>query len=168
MSEERSWAEDTVELGAADRRAPSEPTTAPPARRPRPGRQRAAAAIGIAGAAVIVLVLLGGGGDSQERPEAAIKAEPERGAQVERKTTIPSEPSFHRPARRRAGSLAVGLARRAPKPEKSKPAPAPAPAEPEAVPTYEAAPEPGAEPAPAPEASPAPAPETPAAVEFGM
>lgn len=167
MSEERSWAEDTVELGAVDRRAPSEPTAAPPARRRRPGRQGAAAAIGIAAAAVIVFALLGGAGDSGKRPEA-IKADPERSAQVEQKTTIPSKQSLHRPVRRRAGSLAIGLAQRAPKPKRSKPAPAPAPPEPEAVPTYEAAPEPVAEPVPAPEARPAPVPETPAAVEFGM
>lgn len=167
MSEERSWAEDTVELGTGDRAAPSEPRPAPPSRRRRPEGRRAAAAIGVAGAVVIVLALLGGAGDGGESPET-VEAEPERSAPVERKTTASPLPSLHRPVRRRAGSLAIGLARRAPKPSETKPAPAPAPAEPEAEPTYEPAPEPVAEPAPTPEASPAPTPGTPAAVEFGM
>lgn len=168
MSEERSWAEDTVELGAGDRRAPSETTAAPPPRPRRPGRLRSAAAIAFAGAAVIVFGLIGAGGDSRAR-RTAVKAEPEQSVRIER-TTVPSRPILERPVRRRAGSLAVGLARRAPKPAKPKPrpAPAPAPVEPEAPPAYEPAPEPVAEPAPAPEPSPAPAPETPAAVEFGM
>jgi hypothetical protein len=168
MSEERSWAEETVELGAVDRRAPSEPEAAPPLRRRGgPGRAGAAAAIGLAGAAMIALVLIGGGSDGAKRAEA-IKAEPRRGAGVERATTIAPRPSFDRPVRRRAGSLAIGLARQAPKPPRPKLPPAPAPAAPEEAATYEAPPEPVAEPAPAPEASPAPAPETPAAVEFGM
>lgn len=168
MSEERSWAEDTVELGAVDRRAPSEPKAAPLPRRGQ-GRRGAATAIGVTGAAMIVFSLLGGGGDGRDRREA--KAEPERRATVETETAIPSQPSYRRPVERQAGSFAVGLARRVPKPPKPKPAPAPPPAAPEAVPTYEPVPEPVAEPAPtppAPEASAAPALETPAAVEFGM
>ncbi len=167
MSEERSWADDTVELDSGARRAPREPDAVPTARGRRPGGLGAAAAIGVAGVLLIVFVLLGGGDESRERPKT-VKVERER-IPSHAKTTTPEPPSLHRPLQRRAGSLAIGLSRRAPKPAKPQPAPAPAPVEPEAAaPTYEATPEPVAEPVPAPEASPAPAPETPAAVEFGM
>jgi hypothetical protein len=166
MSEERTWAEDTVALGAGNRRAPLEPTAAPPPRPRRPRWLKAAPLMASAGAAVVVLALIGGGGDSPARPEA-IKPEPERNLPIER-TRTPSRPTLERPVRRRAGSLAVGLARRAPKPAKPEPSPTPAPVEPEPPPAYEPAPEPVAEPAPVPEPSPAPEPETPAVVEFGM
>jgi hypothetical protein len=124
-------------------------------------------AIGTAGVVAIAFALIGGGGKSGDRP---IKVKPERIVSAERKTPDSSQARPHRPVRRRGGSLAIGLARRAPEPAKSNPQPLPAPpaAAPEAVPVYEAAPEPVAEPTSTPEASPAPAPETPAAVEFGM
>jgi hypothetical protein len=172
MSEERSWAEDTVVLGSRDPSEEAEPDRAAPTRRPRrrrPGRWRAAALIVGVGALVITVLALAGG-DGQTNGGQAIVPMPEQTRPLERERGVPAARDIRRQVPRQAGALEIAKARRAPKPARSKtePAQAPAQVEEEPAPVYEPTPEPVVEPEPAPEPSAAPAPETPAAVEFGM
>jgi hypothetical protein len=163
VSREESWAEDAVAIRRHEEKAaPLPPQPAP--RRHQRNRRALPKAPGIliaVGLAVVMVAMLTGGGEEQPAPRLRLEVgERERIARppIAEKRTI----------RRRAGSLAIGLARPAPKaPRKvpvSPPVPEPAPvSEPVAEPDYEPAPEP----TPAPEPSPPPA-ETPPAVEFGM
>ena len=172
MSEERSWAEDTVVLGSRDRGEEAEPERAAPTRRPRSRRHRmwrAPALIVGVGAVVITIAALAGDGDGRDSRQATTR--PDRIVPVERGQRAPQIAGGGPPhVGRQVGPLEIAGARRAPKPARSKtePAQAPAPVQEEPAPVYEPAPEPVVEPEPVSEPSPAPAPETPAAVEFGM
>lgn len=172
MSEERSWAEDTVVLGSRDRGEEAEPERVAPTRRPRSrriGLRKAPALIVGLGTVMITIAVaaLAGGGDGRDSLQATTR--PDRIVPVEREQQAPQIAGGGRPqVGRQVGPLEIAEGRRAPKPARSKtePAQAPASVEEEPAPVYEPAPEPVVEPEPEPSA--APAPETPAAVEFGM
>jgi len=170
MSEERSWAEDTVALGRDEVEGVGEvPTPSRDQQRRRGGGLKAAALLAAIGVIVVLVGLLGGGGAGKSEGE---RTAPERTVTGEKnEAPLPMATGRPRTARHRAGRLAFGRGRPAPKsPQRSKPRPEAAPevVEPEAAPVYEPAPEPVAAPEPTPGPSPSPAPETPAAVEFGM
>lgn len=176
MSEERSWAEETVVIGGREEKIDAD--AAVPAirrsRRPRrsPGGRRVAGVVVTVGAVVIFVGVIAGGGGGADRPEP-ISSTPHQSAPIEEKQKPPSPYKGWGPVRRQAGALEVGIARPAPKAARSAQRPkaatvqAPEAPELEAAPVYESAPEPVAEPEPS---APAPAPvaETPARVEFGM
>lgn len=171
MSEERSWAEDTVALGRdqIEGATETEPTPSRGLQGRRPGVPKAAGLLVGIGVMVLLVGLLGGGGEKEsptmERPA------PDRAATGEWTGTTPMTTGGARPTPHRDGPLAIGRGRPAPEaPPKARPSPEPVPepAEPETTPVYEPAPEPVAEPDPPPAPRPAAVPETPAAVEFGM
>lgn len=172
MSEERSWAEDTVALGSRERGEEAEPGRAAPTRPPRrrrPGRWGGPALIASVGALVLTIAALAGGGDGTDSGQAIVPKR-EQAQPLEMWRPDPADTGVWRQVRRRSGSLEIAKARRAPEPARTQTEPPqePAPVEEEPAPVYEPAPEPVVEPEPAPGPSPAPAPETPAAVEFGM
>lgn len=168
MSEEHSWAEDTVALGRREEGPQPPPAPQRPRRRARPGGGRGRAlAIGV-GCAVAMVMLVsaigGDGGRSASEPTSQLRI----GA-GEREGTPVGPPTKTPKPRRKAGPLKVGPAQPAQKPPRSNKTPA-APlaapvAEPEPSPEYEPTPEPVPE---APAAPPSPPSETPPSVEFGM